>query len=63
MSTVQIDDPLRYEFDSVEEYQDHDDWFRAKVQEALDSKAPTSPHDVVFARLEAKLNEKLKNAR
>lgn len=63
MNTAQIDDPLRYEFNSAEEYEDYDTWFRAKVQEALDSDKPAIPHDEVFARLESKLSEKLKNAR
>lgn len=53
MPAVQkINDPLRYEFDSAQEYADYDAWFRAKVQEALDSKAPKVPHDEVVSKLD-----------
>ena len=48
-----INDPLRYEFDSAQEYQDYDAWFRAKVQEALDSTEPTVPHDEVVKDVKA----------
>ena len=63
MNTKINDDPLRYEFDSAQEYQDYDAWFRAKVQEALDSTEPTVPHDEVVAHVRALIAEKSRNAR
>lgn len=52
MQTAAINDPLRYEFDSAKEYADYDAWFRAKVQEAIDSTEPTVPHDEVVKDLQ-----------
>jgi len=50
-------DPLIYEFDTQEEAESYDRWFRAKVQEALDDPRPSIPHDEVMARLSKKLEK------
>ena len=55
-------DPLTYEFSSEQEAAEYDACFRAKVEEALNSKAPPIPHDEVAARMRAKLAEMTKNA-
>lgn len=62
MNTVLKTDPLTYEFSSEQEAAEYDAWFRAKVEEALNSKAPPIPHDEVAARMRAKLAEMTKNA-
>lgn len=50
--------PIVSEFPSQEEADSYDLWFRAKVQEALDSTKPSIPHDQVMSealqRIEAK---------
>jgi len=48
-------DPLFYDIDATEEDASYDRWFRAKVQEALDSKKPALPHDEAMARVDAML--------
>jgi len=48
-------DPLFYDIDATEEDASYDRWFRAKVQEALDSKKPRIPHDEAMARVAAKV--------
>jgi len=48
-------DPLFYDIDATEEDVSYDRWFRAKVQEALDSKKPALPHDEAMARVDAML--------
>ena len=45
--------PIESEFATLAEAEAHDRWFRAKVQEALDSKAPGVPHDQVLAKADA----------
>lgn len=39
---------------------DHDAWFRAKVQEALEDSRPTVPHDEVKAHFQARRAAALK---
>lgn len=62
MNTVLKTDPLTYEFASEQEAAEYDAWFRAKVEEALNSGKPPIPHDEVAARIRAKLAEMTKNA-
>jgi len=50
-ATAQQLDPMFYDVDSTEEDASYDRWFRAKVQEALDSKKPRIPHDVVVKKM------------
>ena len=41
--------PIESEFATSEEAEAHDAWFRAKVERAMASTAPTIPHDQVMA--------------
>jgi len=45
-------DPLICEFDTQEEADRYDRWFRAKVQEALDDPTPGIPHDEAMASVD-----------
>lgn len=54
--------PIVSEFDTQEQADSYDRWFRAKVQESLDDPRPTIPHDVVMARMRALLKSKLADA-
>ena len=41
-------DPRISEFETQEQADSYDRWFRAKVQEALEDARPTVPHDAVM---------------
>lgn len=56
MSSVPID-PRISEFETEEQAASYDQWFRAKVQEAMDDKRPRIPHDKVAQRIEKILAE------
>lgn len=56
--TAETLDPLISEFETAEQQASYNQWFRAKVEEALDDKRPRVPHDQVAARMEALLTEK-----
>jgi hypothetical protein len=57
-------DPNISEFDTEEQAASYERWFRAKVQQALDSVKPTVPHDEAVARIQALLEQKrVANAR
>ncbi len=43
--------PIESEFATTEDPEAHDKWFRAKVEAALASDAPTIPHDQVMAEV------------
>jgi hypothetical protein len=45
-------DPIVSEFETQEQADNYDRWFRAKVQEALDDSRPSVPHDEVMRRME-----------
>jgi hypothetical protein len=45
-------DPIVSEFETQEQANNYDRWFRAKVQEALDDPRPSIPHDEVVRRME-----------
>jgi hypothetical protein len=45
-------DPIVSEFETQEQADSYDRWFRAKVQEALDDPRPSIPHDEVTRRME-----------
>ena len=51
-------DPLVSEFATDQAATQYDLWLRAKVQAALDSKAPRVPHDQVMAEMRALLDAK-----
>jgi hypothetical protein len=56
MNTTTLD-PRISEFETQEQAASYDDWFRAKVQEAIDDKRPRIPHDQVAQRIETILAE------
>ena len=43
--------PIVSEFETEEEAQAYDSWFRARVQAALDDPRPGVPHDQVMAEM------------
>lgn len=49
-------DPIISEFDTQEEADSYDAWFRQKVQAALDDPRPGIPHDQVMAELRATID-------
>ncbi len=51
-------DPLISEFDTQEQADSYDRWFRAKVQEAIDSDKPSLPHSEAMARLDRLMEER-----
>jgi hypothetical protein len=53
-------DPCISEFETLEQAVAYDAWFRAKVQEALDSKEPSLPHDAAMAHVDQLIIEKRK---
>ena len=50
------------EFETQEQADSYDRWFRAKVQEAIDSKKPRIPHDEVVRRMAERL-ERLRQSK
>jgi hypothetical protein len=53
-------DPRISEFETQEQADSYDRWFRAKVQEAIASKKPRLPHDEAMARVDRLLEERRK---
>ncbi len=49
--------PIESEFDSTEDAEAYDRWFRAKVQVSLDDGRPSVPHATVMAELDAIIDE------
>ncbi len=54
--------PIVSEFPTEEQEASHNQWFRAKVEEALHSETPRLPHDAAVAKVQAML-EKRRTAR
>lgn len=52
--------PIVSEFETDEQAASYDRWFRAKVQEALNSGKPPIPHDAAMAKVQAELNRRRK---
>lgn len=52
--------PIVSEFETQEQADSYDLWFRAKVQEALDDPRPSIPHDEAMALVEQRLAAKRK---
>jgi len=50
--------PIVSEFDTVEQEASYDQWFRAKVEEALRSEKPRLSHDAAVAKVQALLDER-----
>ncbi|MBE7375070.1 type II toxin-antitoxin system RelB family antitoxin [Pseudomonas lopnurensis] len=53
--------PIVSEFETQEQADSYDHWFRAKVQEAMSSAKPRLPHDEAMAKVQAALEERRKN--
>lgn len=45
--------PIVSEFETQEQADSYDRWFRARVQASLDDPRPSIPHDEVMAEMEA----------
>ena len=58
MSTVLS--PIVSEFETVEQEASYDQWFRAKVEEALHSEKPRLPHDAAMDKVQALLEDRRK---
>jgi len=52
--------PIVPEFEAKEQETSYDQWFRAKVEEALNSEKPRLPHDAAMAKVQAVLEERRK---
>ena len=52
--------PIVSEFETEEQETSYNQWFRAKVEEALHSKNPRLPHDAAMAKVQAMLEERRK---
>ena len=52
--------PIVSEFETVEQEASYDQWFRAKVEEALHSEKPLLPHDAAMVKVQAMLEERRK---
>ena len=46
-------EPINTEFATAEKATSYDAWFRAKVQQAIDSKEPCIEHDDLVAEMDA----------
>ncbi|MBK5373023.1 MULTISPECIES: type II toxin-antitoxin system RelB family antitoxin [unclassified Pseudomonas] len=53
--------PFYSDFESEEEAESYDRWFRAKVQAALDDPSPGIPHEEAMVLLDQLLEERRKN--
>lgn len=53
--------PFYSDFESEEEAESYDRWFRAKVQAALDDPSPGIPHEEAMLLLDQLLEERRKN--
>lgn len=51
-------DPIVSEFETEEDAEAYDAWFRAQVQAALDSTEPRIPHEQVVAEMRVMLDRK-----
>ncbi len=54
--------PIESEFETTEDAEAYDVWFRAKVQAALASTKPRIPHDEVVAKIQALIDSKERDA-
>ena len=52
--------PIVSEFETEEQEASYDQWFRAKVEEALHSEKPRLPHDAAMAKVQTMLEERRK---
>ena len=56
MSGVQS--PIVSEFETQEQQESYNQWFRAKVEEAMQSEKPRLPHDAAVAKVQAELKQR-----
>ncbi|MGY2682677.1 type II toxin-antitoxin system RelB family antitoxin [Pseudomonas tolaasii] len=52
--------PIVSEFETQEQADSYDSWFRAKVQASIDDPRPSIPHDQVMAEMRALLEARRK---
>ena len=52
--------PIVSEFDTEEQAASYDRWFRAKVQEAMNSTNPRMAHDEAMSKVRAELEKRRK---
>lgn len=57
MTTATPLDPRVSEFETQEQADSYDRWFRAQVQAAIDDPRPCIPHDQVMAHMDARIAE------
>ena len=50
--------PIVSEFETEEQETSYNQWFKAKVEEALHSEKPCLPHDAAMAKVQAVLQER-----
>ena len=55
--------PIVSEFETQEQADSYDRWFRAKVQASIDDPRPSIPHDEAMAEVERMLEERRKARR
>jgi len=53
--------PIVSQFDTEEQEASHDQWFRAKVEEAMHSEKLRLPHDAAMTKVQAILEERRKS--
>ena len=52
--------PIVSQFDTEPQEASHDQWFRAKVEEAMRSEKPRLPNDAALAKVQALIEERRK---
>lgn len=55
-------DPLISEFETQEQADSYDTWFRERIQRSLDDPRPSVPHDDAMARVRAVIEAKRRRA-
>lgn len=55
-------DPLISEFETQEQADSYDTWFRERIQRSLDDPRPSVPHDDAMARVRAVIAAKRRRA-
>jgi hypothetical protein len=56
-------DPIISEFETEEQAEEYDRWFRAKVEAAMNDTRPGIPHDEAMARIDAAIKRAAAKAR
>lgn len=51
-------DPIVSEFETQEQADSYDRWFRERIQQSLDDPRPNVPHDEAMARVRAMIESK-----